>query len=300
MVQSGGRPRWWIMGGIFVGVVLAAPAGFIGAAMPLVGPWTALATLALNVGMACGLTAWGVQRRAGALNAASSTSEFRDELERRLAIRDAMITGLAKLADYRESENGRHVDRMSEYAALLARRLMPVFKEINEGWVRHVRVAASLHDIGKFGVPDAVLLKPAPLDDDERAMMERHVSLGADTLLAVRRRLGHDDLMDMSVQVALEHHERWDGAGYPLGMRGEHIPLAARIVAVADTYDALTSRRTYREAVSHERAAIEIARGRGTRFDPRICDAFLAAADEFNRIRTRVPEKQLSTVRRAA
>ena len=287
------------MAGVGVGVVLAAPTGFIGASLPTPGPWTATLLMAVAVGLVAAIAAWGLRARAGT-EIAGDALEFRGELERRLAIRDAMISGLARLADYRESENGRRAERMSEYAAVLARRLAPAFREITDDWIRNLRVAASLHDIGKLGIPDAVLLKPAALDQHERELMERHASLGADTLLSVRRRLGHDALVDMSVQVALEHHERWDGTGYPLGMSGDHIPLAARIVAVADTYDALTSRRAYRDAMSHEDAALTIARGRGTQFDPRVCDAFLAAADEFRSIRTRVPESQLAPVLRAA
>jgi HD-GYP domain-containing protein (c-di-GMP phosphodiesterase class II) len=142
-----------------------------------------------------------------------------------------------------------------------------------------------MHDIGKVGIPDSILLKPGGLSDQERRQMQTHTLIGSDTLIAIRRRVGDDDLINMGVQVALEHHERWDGTGYPYGLKAEEIALSARIVALADMYDALTSQRVYKAAMSHEEACRIIRDARGSHFDPRIVDAFDRVADTFSRAR---------------
>jgi len=130
-----------------------------------------------------------------------------------------------------------------------------------------------------------VLLKEGALSEEERGRIERHPVIGADTLIAIRGRMGRDELVEMSIVVALQHHERWDGGGYPFGLAGEQIALAARIVALADVYDALTSRRVYKPAFTHERAAAIIHAERGKHFDPAVVDAFAACAGRFAAIR---------------
>ena len=212
-----------------------------------------------------------------------------EEVERRtahgLATRNALIFGLAKLADYRDCDTGLHLERIQSYSRVLAERLRGQCPEIDDAWIGNLEIASSMHDIGKVGLPDDILLKPGRFTPDERKVMETHPVIGADTLIAVRQRMGDDDLLNMSIQVALQHHERWDGTGYPFGLAGEDIALSARIVALADFYDAVTSRRVYKDAMSHEECVRLIVEGRGTHFDPMVVDAFLASVDAFGTIR---------------
>lgn len=214
------------------------------------------------------------------------------EVERRvgenLIARHALIFGLAKLADYRDTDTGQHLERICTYSELLARDLMLERPEIDEGWIANLKLAASLHDIGKVGIPDTVLLKPGKLNAAEREIIERHPIIGADTLLAIRQRLGDSELVNMGIQVALSHHERWDGTGYPYGFKGEHIPLAARIVSLADVYDALTSERVYKAAMSHKEAVTTILKGSGDQFDPSVVASFLRTAGQFDEHRRRM------------
>jgi HD-GYP domain-containing protein (c-di-GMP phosphodiesterase class II) len=214
-------------------------------------------------------------------------AEVHKRVDQAMSFRDALIFGLAKLADYRDTDTGAHLERIAEYSEALARELAQSSPEIDEAYVRCLRVASAMHDIGKVGVEDAVLLKPGKLTDAERARIQRHPIMGADTLMAIRRRLGHDDLVEMSIVVALEHHERWDGNGYPLKLAGEEIQLPARIVALADVYDALTSERVYKAAMSHAEAKAIIVNERGKQFDPAVVEAFVRVDREFDAIRTK-------------
>jgi len=213
--------------------------------------------------------------------------EIQRQLVSGLARRDAMIYGLARLADYRDTDTGQHLERIGRFATLLAHEIRPSHDEIDDPWIERLALASSLHDIGKVGIPDSILLKPGKLNDDERAVMERHTIIGADTLISIRDRIGSDAFIDMAIDIALAHHERWDGTGYPFGISGQEIPLSARLVALADVYDALTSPRVYKPAMSHGRAAEIIREGRGTHFDPRVVDAFDAVEDAFDLVRER-------------
>lgn len=229
-------------------------------------------------------------------------AELEAELETRigdsLRARNALIFGLAELADYRDNDTGEHLERISTYVGLLAERLRDTgFDQIDDAWIESLCLASSLHDIGKVGIPDAVLLKPGRLDEEERRVIEQHTLLGADTLIAIRREYGADPLIDLSCQIALYHHERWDGTGYPYGLSGESIPLPARIVSVADVYDALTSQRVYKPAMPHEKAARLIREGAGTQFDPAVVAAFEAVADEFERRATASRERSADAVK---
>ena len=143
---------------------------------------------------------------------------------------------------------------------------------------------AVLHDIGKVGIPDAVLRKPSALTDEERLTIEQHPLIGGDTLKEIKRRWGEDPFLVTAGQVCFGHHERWDGTGYPAGLRGEAIPMAARIVALADVYDALTSERAYKDAVTHEKARQMITEASGTQFDPMVVQAFIEVEDKFSKI----------------
>jgi len=202
-----------------------------------------------------------------------------------LAKRNALIFGLAKLADYRDTDTGAHLERIGSYARVIANALSEKHPEINPRWVDRIVLASSLHDIGKVGIADSILLKPGSLTPEERTEMEKHALIGADTLLAIRAQLGSDEFIDMGIEIALGHHEKWDGTGYPFGIKGQDIPLSARIVALADFYDAVTSKRVYKDAMSHEEAAKLIRSLHGTHFDPDVADAFFANQTKFNTIR---------------
>jgi len=203
--------------------------------------------------------------------------------------RDAVIFGLAKLAESRDDATGAHLDRIRGYSELLAAEVSRSRREIDEPMIRTIGITSSLHDIGKVGIADAVLLKPDVLTDRERDKIRRHVTIGGDTLLAIKRRLGEDDFLVTACEITLSHHERWDGTGYPYGLKGEQIPLAARIVALADFYDAMTTKRPYKEAVSHERAREMIVDGAGRHFDPKLVEAFLACQERFREVAANPP-----------
>ena len=196
--------------------------------------------------------------------------------------RDAVVFGLAKLADSRDPDTGEHLERIRGYVTLLATQLKKQHDPaIDQAFIDNLALASSLHDIGKVGVSDAVLLKRGPLTPQERAQIEQHTTIGDDCLEAIGRQLGEDDFLQLSREIAGGHHEKWDGTGYPLGRRGDTIPVAARIIAVADVYDALRSRRPYKEPMSHAQARSIILEGRGTHFDPHIVDAFIKCDAAF-------------------
>lgn len=225
------------------------------------------------------------------------SKEVTRQVDAGLAKRNALIFGLAKLADYRDTDTGAHLERIGLYARVIADDLSETHEEINPGWVDRIVLASSLHDIGKVGIPDSILLKPARLTAEERQIMEKHTLIGADTLLAIRSKLGADEFIDMGVEIALQHHEKWDGTGYPFGLRGEEISLAARIVALADFYDAVTSKRVYKDAMSHEQVSRLIRSLRGTHFDPRVVDAYFANEGEFNSIRVHNQQESDTTLK---
>ncbi len=202
-----------------------------------------------------------------------------------LRSRDAVIFGLAKLAESRDGETGEHLERISKYTEILAREVsMMQTPGGDEAWVQTLASTAVLHDIGKVGVPDAVLRKPSALTQDERKIIEKHPFIGGDTLMEIKRRWGDDPFLATASQVCFGHHERWDGTGYPFGLKGENIPMAARIVALADVYDALTSERAYKDAVPHDRAKQMITDASGTQFDPMVVQAFVEVEPQFKDI----------------
>lgn len=202
--------------------------------------------------------------------------------------RDAVIFALAKLAEFRSHETGKHLERVQEYVETLARQMARSRPEIDEEFIETLKRASWLHDIGKVAIPDHLLVKAAPLSSSEKDVLRAHSILGARCLGAIRQRLGDDDFLGMAQEVALSHHERWDGSGYPHGTSAAQIPLAARIVAVADVYDALTSDRIYHAAISHESACRAILEGSGTQFDPQVVAAFLEVQEEMRRVGERL------------
>jgi cyclic di-GMP phosphodiesterase len=206
-----------------------------------------------------------------------------------LRSRDAVIFGLAKLAESRDGETGEHLERISRYTEVLAREVsMKLTPGGDEAWVQTLACTAVLHDIGKVGVPDAVLRKPSALTNEERKIIEKHPFIGGDTLMEIKRRWGDDPFLATASQVCFGHHERWDGTGYPFGLKGENIPMAARIVALADVYDALTSERAYKDAVTHDRARQMITDASGTQFDPAVVQAFIQVEPQFKDIAQRI------------
>ena len=219
---------------------------------------------------------------------ARADADLEREVDRRtqagLTIRNGLIFGLAKLADYRDTDTGRHLERICRYCEIIATEIRPLFQEIDDGWIERLKLASSMHDIGKVGIADRVLLKPGALTDAERQQMQRHVAIGVDTLRAIQDRVGDDELLAMAIDVTLQHHEKVDGTGYPTGLKGEEISLAARIVALADVYDALTSHRVYKIAMSHAEASAIIRRSRGSHFDAMVVDAFVHREAFFARV----------------
>lgn len=212
--------------------------------------------------------------------------------ERMLALesRDLTIFAMAKLAESRDSDTGKHIERVQSYASSLTRNLYQrgVFAEqIDHSFIKLIHETSPLHDIGKVAIPDCILLKPGRLCDEEFAIMKQHTTFGADTLEAAAAKRPGARFLRVAAEIAASHHERWDGTGYPEGLRGNEIPLAARIVAVADVYDAMTSKRVYKAACTHIMARAEILKGRGTHFDPEIVDAFIAVESEFLGIQER-------------
>lgn len=216
----------------------------------------------------------------------AAQAEEKARLER--AARDALIIRLAKMGSRHDADPDGHHDRLGAYSMALATKLRGWFPEIDDAWIERLGIACALHDIGQSGVDHAILLKPTRLTPGERREMQKHPLIGADTLLEIRRQFGDDPLVNMGVQIALSHHERWDGHGYPYGLVADQIAPAARIVALADVYDALTSARVYKAAMAHSEAVELIRSGSGTQFDPAVVDAFTQIAGEFDAIRNRL------------
>jgi putative two-component system response regulator len=210
-----------------------------------------------------------------------------------LETRDVAIFAMAKLAESRDPETGAHLERVQRYARALTQQLRRAGRfagQIDDEFIRLIYLTSPLHDIGKVGIPDCVLLKPGRLSDHEFEMMKAHTTLGGQTLEAALRKFPNVKFLQMARDIAMTHHERVDGKGYPAGLAGDSIPLAGRIVAVADVYDALTSKRVYKDAFGHEVAKSIIVADAGTHFDPLVVDAFVAAEAEFQAVRQRFSE----------
>ncbi len=206
--------------------------------------------------------------------------------ERIFSLRDKemVIFSLAKLAETRDPETGYHLERIQKYSRILAEaltRFPEKYPEVNRPFIENIYATSPLHDIGKVGIPDRILLKPAQLTADEFNIMKTHTTIGYETLQSAYRKNPHAAYLRMSAEIARGHHEHWDGSGYPDGASGTAIPLSARIVAVADVYDALISKRIYKEAFKHEATRDIIVEGRGSHFDPCLVDAFLGVEQDF-------------------
>ncbi len=196
----------------------------------------------------------------------------------------ATIEALSELAESRDENTGGHIIRTSHYCGLLGRGLMKLGlyrDQVEQEFIDLLKKAAPLHDIGKVGIPDSILLKRAPLTPEEYETMKNHTIMGEQALLKVLKKYPGHPLLQMGIQIARSHHEKWDGTGYPDGLKGEEIPLAARIMAVADVYDALRCYRPYKTPLSHRESMFIIQEGSGDHFDPRVVEAFMALEAVF-------------------
>jgi putative two-component system response regulator len=211
-----------------------------------------------------------------------------------LETRDVAIFALAKLAESRDNDTGAHLERVQHYCRALSQRLgsFEKFRDvIDPEFIRLLFQTAPLHDIGKVGIPDAILLKPGRLDPNEFAIMKTHTTIAAETLDSALKKFPGVSFLKMAKNVAESHHEKFDGTGYPRGLAGEDIPFCGRIIAVADVYDALISKRVYKEAFSHDSARSVIIDGSGKHFDPDVVNAFIDLEDQFIEIRHRFDEE---------
>jgi len=207
------------------------------------------------------------------------------------AIQDVTIQVMASLAETRDNETGNHIRRTQNYVKALAEHLKdhPRFRHfLSDSIIQQLYKSAPLHDIGKVGIPDHILLKPGRLTPEEFEMMKTHTTLGRDAIIQAEKSLGMTvDFLQLAKEIAYSHQEKWDGSGYPEGLSGDEIPISARLMALADVYDALISRRVYKEPMSHEEAVAILQAGRGSHFDPDIVDAFLDIQAEFQAIAQR-------------
>lgn len=209
--------------------------------------------------------------------------------------RDVAIFALAKLAESRDSDTGAHLERTQHYCRLLAQQLTTnekFQKQIDPEFIRLVFQTAPLHDIGKVGIPDAILLKPGRLDLKEFEVMKTHPTIAENTLNAALVKFPNATFLQIARDIAGSHHEKWDGTGYPRGLKGDSIPLCGRIMALADVYDALITKRIYKPAFEHREAKDIILAGRGSHFDPDVVDAFVAREGEFINICRRFAREQ--------
>ena len=220
---------------------------------------------------------------------------FEREVEKRTAelaaIQDVTILVMASLAETRDSETGNHIRRTQFYVKALAEALKDHRRfaaTLSDHYIALLYKSAPLHDIGKVGIPDRILLKPGRFTAEEFEIMKTHTTLGRDAIDRAEKILGiRVEFLSIAKEIAYGHQEKWDGSGYPQGIRGDDIPVSARLMALADVYDALISRRVYKEGMPHEQAVQIIEQGRGTHFDPDMVDAFLVIQQQFHEIAVR-------------
>lgn len=225
-------------------------------------------------------------------------SRFTREKHHELKVTQTVaIEALASLAEYRDAETSQHLHRIRAFIILLCDHLQkdsPYTSYINSqgSYLEDLSHASVLHDIGKIAVPDGILLKPGPLTDEEFEVIKTHTSIGSEILAAAdnqfQERVGKQSYLTLAQSIARYHHEKWNGTGYPEGLAGDKIPLGARIVALCDVYDAVTSDRVYKKAWSHEKAVALIKKGSGVHFDPIVCNAFFKIENQFEEIKNKM------------
>ncbi|MBI1422426.1 MAG: response regulator [Gammaproteobacteria bacterium] len=205
-----------------------------------------------------------------------------------MSAQQAMIFATSKLAESKDPETGAHLERLRVFCKILSEYMAENSTSrhlITPEFIEHIYAVSTLHDIGKVGIPDNVLLKPGKLSESEWEVMRTHTIIGANTLRAVYEKHPDNAYIKMGIEIAESHHEKWDGSGYPHGLKGEEIPLSARILAVADVYDALTSVRCYKTAYTHEQSRQMIVEGSGKHFDPEVVEAFLNCETRFIQVK---------------
>jgi putative two-component system response regulator len=219
------------------------------------------------------------------------------------AIQDVTINVIASLAETRDNDTGNHIRRTQHYVKVLAEHLRghPRFRHaLDDATIALLFKSAPLHDIGKVGIPDRILLKPGRLTPEEFEIMKTHTTLGRDAIARAEEQLGVDVVfLRLAKEIAYGHQEKWDGSGYPEGRSGDDIPISARLMSVADVYDALISRRVYKAGMSHEQAVKIIQEGRSSHFDPDVVDAFLARHDSFREIARQFVDTDADMARKA-
>lgn len=220
------------------------------------------------------------------------------------AIQDVTIHAMASMAETRDNETGNHIRRTQYYVKLLAEKLRfhPRFESFlnNDKTIEMLFKSAPLHDIGKVGIPDAILLKPGRLTVEEFDVMKTHTTLGREAIIQAEKNLGITvPFLQFAKEIAYSHQEKWDGSGYPEGLSGDDIPISARLMAVADVYDALVSRRVYKEPIPHDKALEIMLEGKGRHFDPDMTDAFLECQDEFRQIGEKYADTEADVLKKA-
>jgi putative two-component system response regulator len=204
------------------------------------------------------------------------------------AIQDVTVLAMSSLAETRDNETGNHILRTQRYVRCLAEHLRehPRFQAIlTPEYIKLLFKSAPLHDIGKIGIPDHILLKPGKLTPEEFEIMKTHTTLGYESIMRAEQSMGGEvSFLRLAKEIALSHQEKWDGSGYPEALKGDAIPVSARLMALADVYDALINKRVYKPAFGHEESVRIILEGRDKHFDPDILDAFLAVQEEFRAI----------------
>lgn len=230
-------------------------------------------------------------------------SEVKKRTEEVVAIQDVTIHAMASMAETRDNETGNHIRRTQHYVKLLAEKLRyhPHFVKFldDDKTIEMLFKSAPLHDIGKVGIPDAILLKPDRLTKEEFEVMKSHTTLGRDAIIHAEKNLGIEvPFLQYAKEIAYSHQEKWDGSGYPQGLAGEEIPISARLMAVADVYDALISRRVYKMPMPHEDAVKIMLEGKGQHFDPDVIDAFMECQAEFKAIGEKYSDSEADVLKK--
>jgi adenylate cyclase len=241
-----------------------------------ISPVLSLIALVFNFSLLIFLKYWQEEKR------------VRERTRELAMVQEATIESLSSLTETRDPDTGGHIKRTQNYVSLLAESLKvrPKFSSFldDDETIDLLCKSAPLHDIGKVGVSDKILLKPGKLDEKEFEEMKKHTTYGRDAILAAERKLGKTSFLRFARDIAYTHHERWDGLGYPEGLRGDEIPISGRLMALADAYDAITSERVYKSQLPHNTAVEIIAEAKGLQFDPDVVDAFLEVKEDFRKV----------------
>ncbi|MEG3753372.1 CHASE2 domain-containing protein [Psychromonas arctica] len=255
-----------ISAGLLLCALIILPAMLLYITQVYLSPFIAIVSLVLSFIVMTTLKYYCAERQLATVQGAIANANL------------SIIDSMATVAELRDSETGGHITRTRLYVQALIKQLQtkPKYKhQINDEYIKFVSAASPLHDIGKVGIPDHILLKPGKLSADELVIMRTHAALGGDILRQTIKKLGPNPYLNIAIEIANYHHEKWDGTGYPLGLKGDAIPLSARVMAVADVFDALINKRIYKKAVSFDDTFSYIKQGSGNHFDPDVVDAFI-------------------------